>query len=160
MVSHLLYQITVLFFCALFKQILIVDDAFSAGHLTSVVQAYEAQLKLKCVILPMKIELPQEVYSKFPVVGMMNPDQDLPRWMREDGHGTTFDTGCSVIVTKFEHLDKTLEARFKNLMWILIDRIPKNKELQVTKPVVELYPNIISAYCPYKTGRLVSYYEK
>ena len=81
MVSHLLYQITVLFFCALFKQILIVDDAFSAGHLTSVVQAYEAQLKLKCVILSMKIELPQEVYSVFPVVGMTNPDPlDERRW--------------------------------------------------------------------------------
>ena len=138
---------------------MILDNGFSSKHLTNVVQAYEAQLKLKCVILPMKIELPQEVYSAFPVVGATNLDQDLPRWMREDGHGTIFDTGCSVIVTKFENLDETLETRFKNLMWIVIDRIPKNTKLQVTKPVVELYPNIISAYCPYKTDRLVSYYE-
>ena len=131
----------------------------SAEHLANVVQAYEAQLKLKCVVLPLKTELPLDVYSEFPVVKITNPNQELSLWMREDGHGTIFDTGCSVIVTKFEDLDETLEARFKNLMWIVIDRIPKNTKLQVTKPVVELYPNIISAYCPYKTGRLVSYYE-
>ena len=98
--------------------------------------------------------------AEFPVVGLDNPDNNVERWMREDRHGPKFDTGCNVIVTKAKDLDKELERKFKNLFWIVLDRLPKGQRVQVDKPVYELYPNIMVAHCPFALKHKVSYYNE
>ena len=101
-----------------------------------------------------------EVYNQLLVVSLTNPAEDLDRWMREDRHGPSFDTGCTVIVTKAEDLDEKLERNFKNLMWIVPDRLPKGLTLKVENPVVELYSTAISVRCPFAKAPKVSLYSK
>ena len=98
--------------------------------------------------------------AEFPVVGLDNPDNDVEKWMREDRHGPKFDTGCNVIVSKAKDLDKELEHKFKNLHWIVLDRLPKGEKVLVEKPVYELFPTIVAAYCPFTKKPKASYYDK
>ena len=98
--------------------------------------------------------------NEFPVVGLDNPENNVEPWMREDRHGPKFDMGCNVIVTKAKYLDKELERKFKNLYWIVLDRLPKGQRVQVNKPLYELYPNIVAAYCPYEDKPKVSFYNE
>lgn len=111
-------------------------------------------------MLTIKTTLDPKIYSEFPVVGLTIPGQDLEGWMREDRHGTKFDTGCTVIVTIAKHLDKEIERKFKNLLWIVLDRLPKNKEVKVEWPIIELFPNLIAAHCSFAKVPLVSFYDK
>ena len=108
----------------------------------------------------MKTQLPLQLYSEFPIVTLTNPEEDLNKMMREDQHGTQFDTGCTVIVTKTENLVKEIEPKFKNLIWIVLDRMPKGMKMKVDNPVVEMFPNIISAHCPFNDKPKVSFYDK
>ena len=128
--------------------------------IAKVIQGYQAKMKLECVVLTIRTTLNPEVYSQFPIVSLTDPEQDLKRWMREDGHGTTFDTGCTVIVTKAENLNKEIERKFKNLLWIVLDRLPNNAKLNVEWPVMELFPNLVAARCSFTEAKLVSFYDK
>ena len=95
------------------------------------------------------------------MVSLTDPDVDLDSWLREDRHGTKFDTGCNVIVTRVEDLDQQLERMFKNLLWIVLDHFPKEQqEMNVENAVVELYTNIAVAHCPYEKKPKVSFYNK
>ena len=98
--------------------------------------------------------------AEFPVVALDNSDNDVEPWMREDNHGPKFDTGCNMIVTKAENLDKDLERKFKNVYWIVFDPLPKGKKLKVEKPVYELFSKIVAAHCPFAKKPKVSYYDK
>ena len=117
-------------------------------------------MKRPCVILALKTKLNSVVSSEFPIVSLADPNVDLELWMREDRHGTKFDTGCNVIVTKAEDLDQHLERMFKNLLWIVLDRLPKGKEIHVEWPVVELFTNIAVAHCSYEKKPKVSFYNE
>ena len=126
-----------------------------------VINAYEAKLKLDCVVVTIRTTLDPKVYSQLPIVSLTDPQQDLKRWMREDGHGTTFDTGCTVIVTNSKNLDKELENKFKNLMWIVLDHLPKgNKVRAVEYPVIEMYSRVITIRCPFAKTWKVLFYDK
>ena len=131
-----------------------------AFYLIKVVKAYEVQIKRECVILALNTELPMTILSERQVVTLSNPENDLDLWMREDGHGTKFDTGCTVIVTKGENLNRQVERKFKNMIWILLDRLPKNEKLEVDHPVVDMYLNIVSVHCPYSDTTKVSFYDR
>ena len=112
-----------------------------AQKITSVIQSYEKHVKRNCVVFSLKSELPLEIYEDIPIVRMTNPEEDLELWMREDRHGTHFDTGCTVIVTHSDSLDRKMENKFKNLLWLVLDRLLKKKDLvqlQVDYPVIEL----------------------
>ena len=123
-------------------------------------QALEVKWKRPCVIIGLKTKLPLSIMAEFPVVGLDNPENNVEPWMREDRHGPKFDTGCNVIVTKVKDLDKDFEHKFKNLYWIVLDRLPKGEKLQVEKPVYALFPTIVAAYCPFTEKPKVSYYDK
>ena len=101
-----------------------------------------------------------EVFAEYPVVILTNPEEELEGWMREDRHGTRFDTGCNVIVTKAEHLDQDFESKFKNLLWIVLDPKAIPEEMKMEKTLVKLYPKIVSVYCPYVEEPKISLYEK
>ena len=134
-----------------------------AQKITSVIQSYEKHVKRNCVVFSLKSKLPLEIYEDIPIVRMTNPEEDLELWMREDRHGTHFDTGCTVIVTHSDSLDRKMENKFKNLLWLVLDQLPKKKDLvqlQVDYPVIELYPKIISARCPYLETPKVSFYTR
>ena len=131
-----------------------------AQGIVQVTRALEVKWKRPCVIIGLKTKLPQSIMDEFPVVGLDNPENDVEHWMREDQHGPKFDTGCNVIVTKAKDLDKDLERKFKNLNWIVLDRLPNGEKLQVEKPVYELYPKIVASYCPFAEKPKVSYYDE
>ena len=123
-------------------------------------KGFEAKVKRPCVVLAFKTQLNPLVSTEFPMVSLNNSDVDLDSWLREDRHGTRFDTGCNVIVTKVEDLDQRLERMFKNLLWIVLDRLPKEQEMDVERPVVELYTNIAVAHCPFEKKPKVSFYDE
>ena len=129
-------------------------------QIISVVKAFQDDLKRECVILALKTEVPMEVFAEYPVAILNNPEEELERWMREDQHGTHFDTGCNVIVTKAEHLDQDLESKFKNLLWIVLDPKGISDEMKMEKTLVKLYPKIVSVHCPYVEEPKISLYEK
>ena len=131
-----------------------------ATKLTKLVEAYQLKTKRECVVLALKTNLPNEIYSRFQVVSINDPVQELDLWMREDGHGTSFDTGCTVIVTNFSNLNKGIERKFKNLLWIVLDRVPQEKEIEVDGPVVEMFENIITVRCPYTSTKIVSFFKR
>ena len=128
--------------------------------LINVVHALQAKMKRNCVVIANQLALTPEVYAELQVVSLTNPDENLERWMREDRHGTKFDTGCTVIVTKAANIDKEIERKFKNLMWIVLDKLPNQKALSVEWPLVKLYPNIVLSYCPFVKVPKVSSYEQ
>ena len=125
-----------------------------------IINAYQTDLKLKCVVLSLKTQLDPTIYTEFSVVNLNNPEELLEQWIREDRHGTKFDTGGTVIVTESKHLQKEMERSFKNLLWIVIDQLPKDKKLGVESPVVELYPSMAAFHCPYGRAPKVSFYDK
>ena len=133
---------------------------FIEQGLIEVIQAYQKELKLNCVVLNLKIQLDSTIYAEFSVVNLNNPEEVLERWIREDRHGTNFDTGCTIIVTEAKNLDQKIEHNFKNLLWIVTDHLPRGKELEIKSPVVELFSSIAAFHCPYATAPKVSYYEK
>ena len=143
-------------------QLKFVYDSFSvqAQALVKVAKGYEKHVKRPCVILALKVILNPLVMAEFPSVGLGNANDDLDKWMRPDNHGTKFDTGCTIIVTKAESLEKGLERKFKNLLWITLDRLPKNEALEVEYPVVELRPNTIFSHCPFMDKPMVSFYNE
>ena len=136
------------------------QDEKSAQALIKVAKAYETHVKRPCVLLALKAKLNPLVLAEFPSVGLNTPKSNLQSWMREDNHGTKFDTGCTIIVTKAENLDKSLERKFKNLLWITLDRLPMNRPLEVENPVIELMPNTIFAHCPFMDKPMVSFYNE
>ena len=101
-----------------------------------------------------------EVFEEYPVAILSNAEEELESWMREDRHGPHFDTGCNVIVTKVEHLDKDLESKFRNLLWIVLDPKHIQGDMKMDKTLVKLYPKIVSLHCPYVDGPKISLYEK
>ena len=125
-----------------------------------VIKAYQKELKLDCVLMNLKTQLDPIIYSEFSVVSLNNPEELLELWIREDRHGTNFDTGCTIIVTEAKKYDHEIEHNFKNLLWIVTDHLPKRKELKIKSPVVELFSSIAAFHCPYATAPKVSYYEK
>ena len=129
-------------------------------RLTRIINSYQTQVKRPCLILALKTNLNEEIHAEFPVVSLNNPERELEKWMREDQHGTKFDTGCTVIITEAKNLDKTIEPKFKNMIWIVLDRLSRKKKYEVTKPLIEMYPNIIAARCPFSETLKVSYYDK
>ena len=131
-----------------------------SNGLMKVVHAFQASTKRNCVVIANQLALTPEVYAELLVVSLTNPDRNLERWMREDRHGTKFDTGCTVIVTKAANIDKGIERKFKNLLWIVLDQLPKDKDLSVEWPLVKLYPNIVLAYCPFEKVPKVSTYDQ
>ena len=134
------------------------DD--TAVNLIKVVKSYQVQIRRECVILALKTTLPMTVLSELQVVTKSDLEENLELWMREDGHGTRFDTGCTAIVTKVENLDRQMEPKFKNMIWIVLDRLPGNKKMELNHPVVEMYPNIVSVHCPYSDTPKVSVYDR
>ena len=136
------------------------QDETSAQALIKVAKAYETHVKRPCVLLALEVKLNPLVLAEFPSVGLNTPKSNLLSWMREDNHGTKFDTGCTIIVTKAENLEKSLERKYKNLLWITLDRLPKNEELEVENPVVELMPNTIFAHCSFMDKPMVSFYNE
>ena len=137
-----------------------VQDESSAQALIKVAKAYETHVKRPCVILALKATLNPLVLAEFPSVGLSTPKPSLELWMRKDNHGTKFDTGCTIVVTKADSLEKGLERKFKNLLWITLDRLPKNEPLEVENPVIELMPNTIFAHCPFMDKPMVSFYNE
>ena len=125
-----------------------------------VIKAYQKELKLNCVVMNLKTQLDPIIYSEFSVVSLNNPEELLELWIREDRPGTNFDTGCTIIVTEAKNYDHEIEHNFKNLLWIITDHLPKEKEVEVKSPVVELFSSIAAFHCPYATAPKVSYYEK
>ena len=135
-------------------------DEASAQAIIKVTRALEAKWKRPCIIVSLKTKLPPSIMAEFPMVGLDNPNNNVEPWMREDRHGPKFDTGCNVIVSKAKDLDKNLERKFKNLYWIVLDRLPKGQKLQVEKPVYELFPDIVAAHCSLAKKHKVSYYDR
>ena len=131
-----------------------------AFYLLKVVKSYEVKVKRECVILGLNTKLPMTVSSEMQVVILTHPEKDLDLWMRDDGHGTKFDTGCTVIVTKSENLNRQMERKFKNMIWILLDRLPKNDKPEVDHPVVEMYYSIVSVHCSNSENAKVSFYDR
>ena len=125
-----------------------------------VIKAYQKELKLTCVVLNLKTQLDPTIYSEFSVVSLNNPEELLELWIREDRHGTNFDTGCTIIVTEAKNYDHEIEHNFKNLLWIVTDHLPKRKELKIKSPIVELFSSIAAFHCPYAIAPKVSYYKK
>ena len=153
----LILKVTLLISTSLIASSSSEDIAF---YLIKVAKAYEVQIKRECVILALKTKLPMTVLSEMQVVTLSDSEKDLDLWMREDGHGTKFDTGCTVIVTKSENLNRQMERKFKNMIWILLDRLHKNDKPEVDHPVVEMYYSIVSVHCSNSENAKVSFYDR
>ena len=122
-------------------------------------EAFQQKTKRECIVLALKTKLPNVINSNFQVVSIDNPVKDLEFWMRHDRHGTTFDSGCTIIFTNFENVNKAIERKFNNLLWVVLDKVPKGKKIEMEWPVVEILPNI-AVRCPYAKTKKVSFYDR
>ena len=124
-----------------------------------VIKGYQTQHQQNCLVLAYQVPTSLNIIQNFQVVHM-NDWTDLESWMREDRHEPKFGTGCTVILTKPQNLERAVERKFKNLLWIVTARLPKKPNLKVEHPVVELLPNTILAHCPFAKGPKISYYKE
>ena len=124
-----------------------------------VIKGYQTQHQQNCLVLAYQIPTSLNIIQLFQVVHMNNWTY-LESWMREDRHEPKFGTGCTVILTEPKNLERTVERKFKNLLWIVTARLPKKPNLNVEHPVIELLPNTMLAHCPFAKGPKISYYKE
>ena len=66
--------------------------------LLQVLRSFQKQSTQDCVVLALKSKVEHDIEEEFQVVRITD-FENINLWMREDNHGTRFDTGCMIIVT-------------------------------------------------------------
>ena len=127
--------------------------------LIKVLRSFQNQSTQDRVVLGLKINVAHDIDEEFLVVRITD-FENIHLWMREDNHGTRFDTGCTMIVTTHNNHDIKIEGKFKNLVWIFLDKVPKDKELTIQSPVMEMLPKTVKIHCPFTEKPKLSSQER
>ena len=134
-------------------------DSSNHPGLIQVLKSFQNQSTQDCVVLALKSNVEHDIEEEFQVVRITD-FENINLWMREDNHGTRFDTGCMIIVTTHNNHNIEIEGKFKKLIWIFLDQVPKDKKLTIQSPVIEMLPKTVKIHCPFTEKPKLSSQER